>query len=91
MFSVSFARFISRLYENRSAQRGNSLIFYHILSTNSLRECIENSLENLYVDIGLKGLIDEAWTTLTDLQYCCLVVWLVHRSAVQELNNKLRR
>ena len=41
--------------------------------------------------LGLKGLIYKAWTTLTDLQYCCLVVWLVHRSAVQELNNKLRR
>ena len=41
--------------------------------------------------LGLKGLIDKAWTTLTDLQYCCLVVWLVHRSAVQELNNKLRK
>ena len=41
--------------------------------------------------LGLQGLIDKAWTTLTDLQYCCLVVWLVHRSAVQELNNKLRR
>ena len=41
---------------------------------------------------GLKGLIDKAWTTFrTDLQCCCLVVWLVHRSAVQELNNKLRR
>ena len=41
--------------------------------------------------LGLKGLIYKAWTTLTDLQYCCLVVWLVHCSAVQELNNKLRR
>ena len=41
---------------------------------------------------GLKGLIDKAWTTFrTDLQYCCLVEKLVHRSAVQELNNKLRR
>ena len=33
-------------------QRRNALIFYHILPTNSLRNCIENSLENLYVDIG---------------------------------------
>ena len=42
--------------------------------------------------LGLKGLIDKAWTTFrTDLQCSCLVVWLVHRSAVQELNNKLRK
>ena len=27
-------------------------IFYQILSTHSLRKCIEISLENLYVDIG---------------------------------------
>ena len=32
--------------------RENALIFYQILSTNSLRKCIEISLENLYVDIG---------------------------------------
>ena len=32
----------------------NDLIFYQILSTtcNSLRKCIEISLENFYVDIG---------------------------------------
>ena len=34
------------------SQREKSLIFYQILSTNSLRKCIEISLENLYVDIG---------------------------------------
>ena len=28
------------------------MIFYDILSTNSLRKCLEISLENLYVDIG---------------------------------------
>ena len=33
-------------------QRENALIFYEILSTYSLRECIEITLENLYVDIG---------------------------------------
>ena len=33
-------------------QRGNALIFYQILSTNSLRKCVDISLENLYVDIG---------------------------------------
>ena len=34
----------------------NDLIFYQILSTtcNSLRKCIEISLENFYVDIGNK-------------------------------------
>ena len=36
------------------SQREKSLIFYQILSTNSLRKCIETSLENLYVDIGAK-------------------------------------
>ena len=30
----------------------NALIFSQILSTNSLRKCIENIVENLYVDIG---------------------------------------
>ena len=29
-----------------------ALIFKQILSTNSLRKCMEISLENLYVDIG---------------------------------------
>ena len=32
--------------------RENTLTFYQILSTHSLRKCIEISLENLYVDIG---------------------------------------
>ena len=32
--------------------RENAFIFYQILSTNSLRKCMENSLENLYVDVG---------------------------------------
>ena len=30
----------------------NALIFYEILSTNSVRKCMEISLENLYVYIG---------------------------------------
>ena len=34
---------------------GTALILKQILSTNSLRKCIEISLENLYVDIGIKG------------------------------------
>ena len=33
-------------------QRQNALIVYQILSTNSLRECVDISLENLYIDIG---------------------------------------
>ena len=33
-------------------QRENALIVYQILSTYSLRKCIEISLENLYLDIG---------------------------------------
>ena len=33
-------------------QRENALIFYKILSTNSLRKSVDISLENLYVDIG---------------------------------------
>ena len=33
--------------------RENALIFYEILPTNSFRKCIEISLENLYVDIGV--------------------------------------
>ena len=41
-------------YENwlNDHQRGNALIFYQILPTYFLRKCIDNSLENLYVDIG---------------------------------------
>ena len=41
---------------NKMILKRKSLIFYQILSTNSLRKCMEISLENLYVDIGLKGL-----------------------------------
>ena len=37
-------------------ESGNVLIFYQILSTYSLRKCMEISLENLYVDIGVKEL-----------------------------------
>ena len=33
-----------------------ALIFYQILSTHSVRKYIKISLENLYVDMGLKGL-----------------------------------
>ena len=33
----------------------NALIFYQILSTNSLKKCMETSLRNLYMDIGAEG------------------------------------
>ena len=32
----------------------NAWIFYQILSTNSLRKCVETSLRNLYMDIGVE-------------------------------------
>ena len=32
----------------------NALIFYQILSTHSLRKCMETSLGNLYMDIGVE-------------------------------------
>ena len=41
-----------RLWELIDHLRENALIFYQILSTYSLWQCIEISLENLYVDIG---------------------------------------
>ena len=47
------------LHENEQNDhpRENALIFEQILSTNSVRKCMENSLENLYVDLypGFKG------------------------------------
>ena len=42
-----------RIYEMITKK---TLICYQILSTYSYRKCMEISLENLYVDIGLKGL-----------------------------------
>ena len=33
-------------------RRENVLLFYQILSTHSLRKCLEISLENSYVDIA---------------------------------------
>ena len=35
---------------------GKALISKQILSTDSFRKCMEISLENLYLDIGAKGL-----------------------------------
>ena len=40
------------LWENASHPRENALIYYKILSTNSLRKFMEISLENMYVDTG---------------------------------------
>ena len=41
-----------RINKNNVHQRKNALIFYQILSINSLRKCMEISSENLYVDTG---------------------------------------
>ena len=41
-----------KVYENEWSLRENALIFEQILSTNSVRKCMEISLENLYVDSG---------------------------------------
>ena len=46
-----------------------TLIFYQILSTQSLRKYIEISLENLYVDIETKRVKEEAMLMLV-LCYC---------------------
>ena len=50
-------------------------IFYQILSTNSLRKCMEISLENFYVDIGA-----ERWDNLSVIlhelmMYLFAIVW----------------
>ena len=39
-------------YPYNDHSRENTLIFEQILSTNSLRKCMEISLENFYVDTG---------------------------------------
>ena len=41
-----------KVYENEWSLGENALIFEQILSTNSVRKCMEISLENLYVDPG---------------------------------------
>ena len=38
--------------DKKITKEENALIFYEILSTNSVRKCMEISLENLYVYIG---------------------------------------
>ena len=45
-------KFKSWIHANRPSGTGPCQIIYQILSTQSLRKCIEISLENLYVDIG---------------------------------------
>ena len=49
---------------HRNIDQGKKpLIFDQILSTNSLRKCMEISLENLYVDIGAKKVKKESTST----------------------------
>ena len=43
-----------RIIKGAVKLRENCLILKQILSTNSLRKCMEISVENLYVDIGAK-------------------------------------
>ena len=43
---------VMRIDKNNDHQSEIGLIFYKILSTHSLKKCMEVSLENLYVDIG---------------------------------------
>ena len=50
-------------------QGKKSLIFYQILSTNSLRKCMEISLENLYVDIGAKKVKNESTSTRSNFDF----------------------
>ena len=50
-------------------QGKKSLIFYQILSTNSLRKCMEISLENLYVDIGAKKVKKESTSTWSNFDF----------------------
>ena len=40
-----------RIHKMITQEKGK-MIYYQILSTHSLRKCIEISLENLYVDTG---------------------------------------
>lgn len=40
----------------RSTKEKSFFFFFQILSTTSVRKCVEFSIENLYVDIGAKGL-----------------------------------
>ena len=53
-------------------ERRNVLIFHQILSTYSLRKCMEISLENLYVDIGMKELSLSFITTVHSTSFLVL-------------------
>ena len=44
-------------------QGKKAVIFYQILSTNSLRKCMEISREKLYVDIGATKVKKESTST----------------------------
>ena len=49
---------ISRFFSTDLIKYGGKCkvnFFFQILSTSSLRKCLEISLENLYVDLGHKG------------------------------------
>ena len=50
-------------------EKGNVLIFYQILSTYYLRKCMEISLENLYVEIGMKELSLSFITTVHNTSF----------------------
>ena len=46
-----------RINEVHDHQTENASIFYQILSTDSLRKCMEICLENLCVDLGAVGVL----------------------------------
>ena len=58
MIKVSFLqkyKYVTKSKGYNDHLKETALILKQILSTNSLRKCMEISLENLYVDIGIKG------------------------------------
>ena len=57
---------------NTKHERRNVLIFYQIPLMYSLRKCIEISLENLYVDIGMKELSLSFITTVHSTSFLVL-------------------
>ena len=54
-------------------KRGSSLIHYQILSTNSVRKCVEISVENLLVDIWGSVLIALCVNKITLLSTCLFI------------------
>ena len=57
--------------EENDHQREHALIFYQILSTNSVRKFMETSLENLYVDIGAKMINRNLSNMQLQIGFCC--------------------